>query len=172
MQGQKIVMMIDGTAIGTPRGTVWASKLGWDPASGLHQGQRSDPPRTQAGQMTATCFAPSRSRKPLQNRSRPQMTAPSTKLRCSGPSARSSAPIPCCRLIVLEGQGDILTLLRCDNSTFRLQDFSYNIYYVFFLVVGCQYVKSYLPVGGQDSFLKPSLILSHGIPVSASFDFC
>ena len=48
----------------------------WDPASGLHQGQRSDAPRTQAGQMTATCFDPRRSRNPLQNRSRPQMTGP------------------------------------------------------------------------------------------------
>jgi len=27
----------------------------WDPASGLHQGQRSDVPRKQAGHMTATC---------------------------------------------------------------------------------------------------------------------
>jgi hypothetical protein len=33
-------------------------------------------PRTKAGQMTATCFDPPRSRKPLQNRSRPQMTVP------------------------------------------------------------------------------------------------
>ena len=27
----------------------------WDPASGLHQGQRSDVPRKQAGHMTANC---------------------------------------------------------------------------------------------------------------------
>jgi len=47
------------------------------PASGLHQGQRFYVPRKQAGQMTATCFDQSLSRKPLQNRNHPQMTMPS-----------------------------------------------------------------------------------------------
>jgi transposase-like protein len=51
-------------------------ELDWDPVRGLHQGQRSTVSHQQAGQMTATCDDHPQSRKPLQNRSRPQMTAP------------------------------------------------------------------------------------------------
>jgi hypothetical protein len=55
---------------------VSARSSDWDPVGGLHQGQRQQAPHQQAGQMTATCNDHRQSRKPVQKRSRPQMTPP------------------------------------------------------------------------------------------------
>ena len=48
----------------------------WDPACGLHQGQRSNEPRTKAGHMTAPRNDHQRSNQPLLKRSRTHMIPP------------------------------------------------------------------------------------------------
>lgn len=47
-----------------------------DPVRGLHQGQRSQAPRQQAGHMTAPRKDQLKLNQPLRKRSRPHMTAP------------------------------------------------------------------------------------------------
>lgn len=79
MQGQMRMMMIERDRCrNTPRCCqgFTARSSDRDPACGLHQGQRSNAPRQQAGQMTATRIDQRNSTKPLHKRSRPQMTAP------------------------------------------------------------------------------------------------